>query len=404
MKLVAHIGTPKTGSTSIQRFLDANRERLVARGFYFLRSPGETNNASLPRCCLGNDKIDDRFFKRRGIDTLTKLEAFRTQVLRDLDDELRGLPSHVHTVITSSEHYYSRLRTNDEICRFRDVASKYFTDIEIVVYLRSQVDVAVSLYSTELKLGSSRTLREFVAQHCVSDNDYYNYYRTLKKWVEIFGKNKVSVRLFDRKEFINGDLLDDIVSQIAPELVGCLNKDVAVANESIDHVGQVVARTINTFIPQFNGRRGVDRRNQSLIKIVSDNFRGKGELLTDEQICRISSEFDECNKKLCDEFFPSRNDLFGVIGGSGGANGKVLSTTQEKGLRAVIEALIDSGPVLSEKSVKIIRDAAFVLEKHDLKMAYKLLRIVEEFKPDAPLIKKKLKAYRKSLKASVDNG
>ncbi|MBE3829324.1 hypothetical protein HJ140_09590 [Vibrio parahaemolyticus] len=47
-KLVLHIGTEKTGTTSIQSMLSQNRQRFKAQGFHVLECAGEENHRLLP--------------------------------------------------------------------------------------------------------------------------------------------------------------------------------------------------------------------------------------------------------------------------------------------------------------------------------------------------------------------
>jgi len=45
--LVLHIGTGKTGTTSIQSFMNANRSRLAELGFLYPRTPGKVRHTRI---------------------------------------------------------------------------------------------------------------------------------------------------------------------------------------------------------------------------------------------------------------------------------------------------------------------------------------------------------------------
>ena len=59
MKAVIHIGTEKTGTTTLQEFLHLNRANLKNQGIAYLQSPGERNNRKLATYCMNHNNVDD---------------------------------------------------------------------------------------------------------------------------------------------------------------------------------------------------------------------------------------------------------------------------------------------------------------------------------------------------------
>ena len=59
--LVLHIGTEKTGTTSIQEFLKKNRDKLRKKGVYIPQSPmvGNGNHRWIPSLANNDDFSDD---------------------------------------------------------------------------------------------------------------------------------------------------------------------------------------------------------------------------------------------------------------------------------------------------------------------------------------------------------
>ena len=154
MKAIVHIGTEKTGTSSIQLFLRRNRRALEARGYHFLQSAGKTNNWALPAYCTEQSRFDD-FDRFPEVEAGMSLEAFRRDFIGRFEEELRSLPGNVHTVVISSEHFHSRLRTDKEMSNIRDLLSSYFDDIRIICYIREQAETCASWYSTSMKSGST---------------------------------------------------------------------------------------------------------------------------------------------------------------------------------------------------------------------------------------------------------
>jgi hypothetical protein len=247
LKAIVHIGTEKTGTTSIQRFLFQNRKKLRAGGFHFLQSAGKTNNRALPAYFVAENRFDD-FYRDEGITTLEAKTEFRKQFLQKFEHEIGTLPKSVHTVVISSEHFHSRIRTREEMDKVHAFLSTYFDDIKIVCYLRDQSSTCASYYSTGLKSGNPATFMEFF-QRCIPENYYFNYFEMLSNWERCFGFNALDVSLFSRKSFRNNNLLDDFTSKLDPSLIGSLNRDIEIENESLTPVGQAMARGMNLAFP-----------------------------------------------------------------------------------------------------------------------------------------------------------
>ncbi|MGH6876239.1 MAG: hypothetical protein ACREHV_02550, partial [Rhizomicrobium sp.] len=53
-----HIGTGKTGTTSIQHHLARNRRALLAQGYLYAMAPGSGNHHALSAFALEDEKID----------------------------------------------------------------------------------------------------------------------------------------------------------------------------------------------------------------------------------------------------------------------------------------------------------------------------------------------------------
>ena len=97
LRCILHIGTAKTGSTTIQSFLQQNRQDLLARGFYFPHSLGQANHEKLVAYALDPSKIES---KRRHFSIASKedVSRFRGQTEAELSDELRNCPGTIETL------------------------------------------------------------------------------------------------------------------------------------------------------------------------------------------------------------------------------------------------------------------------------------------------------------------
>lgn len=302
LKAIVHIGTEKTGTTSIQSFLYQNRGKLQEKGFHFLQCAGETNNRALPSYCLNDDHQDD-FFRNLGITTLEARLAYKRQFIADLENELAGLPSHIGAVIISSEHFHSRIQTEAEMDNVHRLLSTYFSEIEIVCYLRDQPSTCISYYSTVLKSGSTSSFAEFI-RHCRPNNTYFNYWRMLQNWERCFGFDALNVSLFSSEHFLNGSLLDDFTAKIDPQLVGALDLSVQNENESLNPSGQALLRAINLAFPLRTLRPELQTLQEQCQRYISQQFRGKGRQLSAESQGEICAAFAMGNESLRLRYFP----------------------------------------------------------------------------------------------------
>ena len=345
MKLILHIGTEKTGSSTIQHVLKKNQKTLLDNGYFFINSTrfglsldklGTDSRILAAYCTFMEEK--EELFRFNMIDTPEKRARFRENVQRSLGRQLRKLPGHVHTIIASSEHFHSRLGSVEEVARLRELFAPYVDDTEIICYLRNQADTVVSLYSTALKGGATLDLDTFIETKCEADGHYFNYDQFIGKWEQVYGQESINLRIFSKHCFINNDLLDDFLAQIDPQLSTILNKAVEVKNESINHLAQVLARSINKHIPLFIKGVGSNADNTDLKDMITNRSPGKGLGLSPARHEEISSWFTQSNENVRQRYFPGRVALFDTK--QAPDENRMLSSEQEAMLDDVVSYLV----------------------------------------------------------------
>jgi hypothetical protein len=306
---VLHIGTEKTGTSAIQVWLHLNRNKLNEFGYYFLQSPGKLNNRAVPACCIDYNKNGDDFFTQHGAFTNEDRNRVRNEFLHKLDEEITGLPAHIHTIVISSEHFHSRLVNQDEVDRLRNLLDNYIDKYQVICYLRNQVDCVISAYSTHLKSGNTTSLGDFI-KVCNIENKYYNYHDMLQTWKQTFGYPALDISLFDKEMFYNRDLIDDFTFKLDPKLITVTEKPKELKNISLNLNGQIISRAISDSFPRFNPDNTVNNKRIVLQNIVSQHLSGRGEqpLLEDQQ--RIYDEFFPSNEMVRREYFPHLSSIF----------------------------------------------------------------------------------------------
>lgn len=427
MKAIIHIGTEKTGTTSIQNYLYLNRKKLKSAGYHFVQSAGKTNNRAIPAYCINDERYDD-FFREEGIKTPAAKHDFKQKFIRDFENEIRSAPESIHTFVISSEHFHSRIRTNKEMDNVYNFLSAYFDEIKIVCYLREQVGTCTSYYSTHLKNNGTESLRKFL-QRCNPGNYYYNYHQMLANWERCFGFEALDVSLFAQERFLNGDLLDDFTAKIDRALVGTLNKSVEADNESLRPFGQVLARAVNFTFPINSERFEVSNLRAMCKKIIAKGLTGKGQQPALEARKLIYDTFVESNELVRQKFFPTVKTLFEQpseevppdnllarsdfeilaqvvnalskhgVGLIAPEEYTQLCTTLFSCINDVYGIVSDSNgigtePILNENDAHILRLAAKRLESENIEAAIRLMSLAVELRPNWHAIKLMLDEYR----------
>lgn len=309
MELVLHIGAAKTGSTTIQEFLRANVDNLKDKGFHLLQSPGGHNNRALAAMCIRRDRFVGVYHYNH-IDSLESKLEFDRVVIEEMTKELAEVAEWAHTVISTSEDYYGGLLEIEEIERLRDILQSRFSRIKVILYIRGQVETLSSLYSTFLKNGDFVTLDEFVKERCLPDSNVYNFFKGAEMWSEIFGGDNLYLRLFDRDEFYNRDLLEDFSNLLGRGLFSALSHKIQVQNESLTPTGQKLALLVNKRLPAFSETNGWNLKNRALIAMISRLYSGKGAALDENTTALIEDMFCESNGLLQKKYFSDHEILF----------------------------------------------------------------------------------------------
>ena len=248
MECVVHIGTEKTGTTSIQKTLDANAGRLEKAGIVWppvLREGHDTRMI----CYVLDDETDDLRKRRRKLTTPEALERFRGQFEDRFRREIRRV-SDPGTVLIVNEHL-SRIRKPGEVARLRDFLARFFDSVRIVVYLRRQDRLLRSMYSQIVKVGSTRE-NVFPDHadplHRKADFTTFNYRRITDLWAGVFGREALTVRVFERKALAEGDVVKDFFQTAGiaiPEGFKILR-----TNESLSPEAILTLRAINRHLPR----------------------------------------------------------------------------------------------------------------------------------------------------------
>ncbi|MGO9243554.1 MAG: hypothetical protein ACLQDC_02140 [Verrucomicrobiia bacterium] len=317
-RCILHIGTEKTGTTSLQMFLGTNRNALLQRGFFVPASLSPhavvANHERLTVIALDPAKLGDDLRVRAGLKTIEDVKEWRVRVEEDLSREIVALshqPENSPTLLLSNEHCHSRLVTREEVHYLRQFLDRFADETRIIVYLRPQHEVAISLYDQALKVGyhDIDVLPDFIGRRSRwVGRLYFEYDKLLERWAGEFGRDKITVRLYSKEHLEGNDVIQDFMSVISCNKDGLqvpANENVSLSAES-----QTVLNAINRFVASQTSLPAPLLQRHKLITALGAMSSGSGNKVKREDAIRFFHAFDDCNERVRKGYFSSVEPLF----------------------------------------------------------------------------------------------
>ncbi|ABL73088.1 hypothetical protein Pden_5028 (plasmid) [Paracoccus denitrificans PD1222] len=297
MNLTVHIGTTKTGSSSIQKFLSNNRDILRDRGILVPSSLGRVIHLNAVLSALPFGKSPD-LAQTIPLTDAEQHAAFRENTSAAFREEIAGAPGCQEVVITA-EQLHSRLPLPDYIQTFRDLFCRDFSTIRIVIYVRPQLDQIISLYSTMLRGGYAHSLGDFIKSRMQPIfRPYFDLRDVITRWADVFGRENVIVRPYKgvARDFGTlGDFCELLKLDLGEE---GWQLDKQQVNASINVAGQELLLMLN----KTGALDAVQRRK--VAKWAEAHCTGRGAMPPLAQAQAFQSQFDEGNAWVTETFFP----------------------------------------------------------------------------------------------------
>lgn len=174
--LYLHVGTHKTGSSSLQRELEMSSPQLREEGIVYI-TLDKLKSLRLKET-LDHDLIGDLR------DKLNKIKK-KTEI-RD--------PTFVISCESLSGNKYKGYKNSGILAKSVRKLTAAF-EVYIIVYLRRQDSFIESLYTHKIREGESYSFETFL--ECTPSTDY-DWYELLQNYAEYFGKEKIIVRRYDK--------------------------------------------------------------------------------------------------------------------------------------------------------------------------------------------------------------
>jgi hypothetical protein len=184
-RLILHCGLHKTGSTAVQATMHRNRDRLAESGIHYATTGVEG---------CGHHNLAWELMRDR------RFDAVRGS-FEDLESEIKGVTGHV---LISSEDFESILHLPDRLLALERLAQRCGRALQIVVFLRNQIDYFESLYLEQLRHGcgqeASRLAEEALRTGWLSIDEWvyqFDYARMLETLFGTLEHSAVSVGVYD---------------------------------------------------------------------------------------------------------------------------------------------------------------------------------------------------------------
>ncbi|ACK69981.1 hypothetical protein PCC7424_1541 [Gloeothece citriformis PCC 7424] len=319
-KLYLHIGTPKTGTTSIQHFLTVKREELLEQGFLYPVS-GTINHE--PGKLMNHDKLYAAIQHKLNLpvsNRIYKQAEWRQSLETEWNRFHSEIESHSRENVVISAESFSGL-TIDGIKLIQENLSKY--EVKIIVYIRKQDDLLQSLYNQLVKIGMyGHDVHKFIIDKKPS---YIYYYDFIESWANLFGKDNIRVRVFEKQQFKKG-LLEDFMEAIDLKTYNNYSKNISLVNDSPTTETTKLMMILNDLLlnknqnltslsTEYRIRRRLNRRvtklslnknslsNKVFMGLLDIFIKDTQEVvLTQQERIDILKEFEETNQKVAREY------------------------------------------------------------------------------------------------------
>lgn len=256
-KLVLHIGTKKTGTSFLQRYLSSNRAVLRASGWMYPDFLRNENHLSL--ALPFEEKVTNEHRQRSLFDAQSRARS-ADRWAQQLSEQVKA----DQRWIITSEHFSSRLQSPTEVQDAVDFLRRFFDDITVVVFFRRQEFVYPSSYSQSIKAGD---VLEWGWEYCEKHLKEYDYDAMYERWRNAVGTASLhALPYFESYKRDTGAFLSQFGSasgiDFGPDWM--IPKE-SKANRSLSAEGVVFLRAINPYVPRLNVDNSSNNRHRQIV-------------------------------------------------------------------------------------------------------------------------------------------
>jgi len=373
-QLYIHAGLHKTGTTSIQRFLDINADKLRERDSLVLFEP------------------DGVLRKKRSFEEC----SLKPKRFRSLDSVAAD------TVIVSQERY-SWVNQPESLVRLQKVVSNFVGNTKVIFYLRRQDALVVSQKQQGSKTRAASVAyghepRALPTALTPAAERYLDFNSKIGMWADAFGAENIIVRVFERERLHEGDVVADFCS-----VIGLDTGDLAVPerkNESLSRENQLFLHLTRD---QF-ADDSVEK--ELLVRAIrrADKKHGSGKKLlpSESEARQFYEQFRVGNRELNERLGITGNEYlfsedFSMYPEVADEVGLSPAEMNEKFFEVIGYMARNPSPELNPDSIELarqLRDIALQLPAEQSRFSIELLELAHSLHPTGNAIRKGLEKFR----------
>ncbi len=284
LKLILHVGTPKTGTTSVQVYLDKKQRKLRSKGILY---PNRFHNPNAPK---------HQWFERNLVSGNVE------SLVENFEDILNHVEEHTHTILLSSEGIYNHWWDFPEASKALLLELSSLFDVEIWAWFREPVAFAESFYKQCMRnpqvdhivcYGRDLSFTEVLEDPWFSQHlDYIGF---VNECDELFGKESVTV--FD----CQNDTVKTVINRLG--LATPHDNPTPRKNNCMNSVTSELYRVINRLpLAAKEKEKLVPFLNELDVALTPYNDRGNNPLVDDESRDKINKMTAEGMREIQKRF------------------------------------------------------------------------------------------------------
>ena len=295
----------KTGTSSLQHFLKANRKRLKEDGALYPRTPGVARHTFLGLFTKSPEELEESLEWHRHRAKFDSIPEFRRKFRRRLFGEINR--AGLSRSLLSDEELW--LSSNRAVGRLRRLTDRFAEQVTVVAYLRRQDDLLISRYQQAVRAGEVHRLRDWARQE---PNYQYDFRINLNRYRTILEPAVMIVRRFERESFAEGSLEQDFLSAVGVATRAADMNPVEAQNASLDAEMVEFLRLLN-IVQLSEGLPRMEIDNRRLVKRLWDEPKGPTITLPDHVLDRFMDRWRDANVEVARDFLgDSSGELFRV--------------------------------------------------------------------------------------------
>ena len=303
--LYLHIGTPKTGTSAIQKFLMKNGETLKEQGFCYpdfgyrypqIRKQRNAHFMVYRQKCKSQSEEEKREIR----------QAEEKQFYEGLD-KIKELMDTYPNVIMSDENIWNGYVKRKSFWKLLTEALKERgIDLKVIVYLRRQ-DLLVESYWLQRVKGTSW---EMDFQEYITSGKYkefkLNYYKRLQSIANFAGKENVIVRVYEKQQWEGHTLIQDFFHCVGLKMNDKFVDEDMMVNTRLSGSCLEVKRILNQS-EYFREERGWLIKD---LKTVQNEIgHSKCKYFTYEEQIAFLKQYEESNAAVAREFMNRQDGI-----------------------------------------------------------------------------------------------